>query len=109
MSPRSPAPERVNRALTERILNLKEENVGLKDTISEVEEEKAHLQRRILKRESAYRQLQLDSEQTKKELVSATTRLSLVEDASEKLRLEFESLRDRLERLENSTPTKSRR
>lgn len=109
LSPRSPAPERVNRALTERILNLKEENADLKETITVAEEERSQLQKRMAKRDSAYRHLQLDSEQSKKELASVKNRLSMVEEMSEKLRLEVESLKERLERAETSTPSRTRR
>lgn len=109
LSPRSPAPERVNRALTERILNLKEENADLKETITVAEEERSQLQKRMAKRDSAYRHLQLDSEQSKKELASVKNRLSMVEEMSEKLRLEVESLKERLERTETSTPSRTRR
>ncbi|KAL6707103.1 hypothetical protein ACN47E_004855 [Coniothyrium glycines] len=108
-SPRSPAPERVNRALTERILNLKEENADLKDTIAVAEQETAQLQKRMAKRDSAYRHLQLDSEQTKTELASVKNRLSMVEEMSDKLRIEVESLKERLERAENGGSTRLRR
>lgn len=109
LSPRSPAPERVNRALTERILNLKEENAELKEVITVAEEEKVQLHKRMAKKDSLYRHLQLDSEQTKQELSSVKTRLSVVEEMSEKLRLEVESLRERLECAGTSTPSRTRR
>ncbi|KAH9883038.1 hypothetical protein J1614_000405 [Plenodomus biglobosus] len=103
MSPRSPAPERVNRALTDRIQNLKDENAGLKDNINEIEAEKVGLQRRINKDARHYHTLKADSEQTKRQLSAVLSRLTTMEEASEGLRLEVVALRERLEKAEKDT------
>ncbi|KAI8943717.1 hypothetical protein NX059_001696 [Plenodomus lindquistii] len=100
MSPRSPAPERVNRALTDRIQNLKDENADLKDNINEIEAEKIGLQRRINKDARHYHSLKADGEQTKQELSTMASRLTAMEQASESLRLEVVALRERLETAE---------
>ncbi|KAF2855214.1 hypothetical protein T440DRAFT_464504 [Plenodomus tracheiphilus IPT5] len=103
MSPRSPAPERVNRALTDRIQNLKDENADLKDNINEIEAEKVGLQRRVNKDARHYHSLKADSEQTKQELSTVSSRLTAMEQASESLRLEVATLRERLEKAEKDT------
>jgi cell division protein FtsB len=70
LSPRSPAPERVNSALQHRIQALKDENADLRDSITGLEDEKADL---------------------RKELRSVKARLTNVE-------VELASLRERVER-----------
>jgi hypothetical protein len=70
LSPRSPAPERVNRAFQDRIQHLKDENADLKDSVALLEDEKADL---------------------RKELVEVKTRLTNVE-------VELASLIERVER-----------
>jgi predicted nuclease with TOPRIM domain len=47
LSPRSPAPERVNRALQDRIQHLKDENAGLKESVAGLEDEKADLRKEL--------------------------------------------------------------
>ena len=99
-SPRSPHPERVNRALTDRIQNLKEQNANLKDDVIKVETENAGLQHRMTKDTRAYRIFRKESEQTREEMTSLRSRLTDIEAASETLRTEVTLLRGRVERAE---------
>ncbi|CBX97058.1 hypothetical protein LEMA_P101890.1 [Plenodomus lingam JN3] len=62
LSPRSPAPERVNRALTDRIQHLKDENATLKDNLHDMEAQKLGLQRRLNKDARHLHALQTDSD-----------------------------------------------
>jgi len=103
MSPRSPAPERVNRALTDRIQHLKDENLGLKDTIRDIEAEKKGLQKRANKDARNYHTLKAEMELTKQELHDVRSRLSVVEEVSENLRLGVAGLQERLEKMEKDT------
>lgn len=100
MSPRSPAPERVNRALTDRIQHLKDENLGLKDNIREIETEKSGLQKRVNKDARNYNTLKNEMERTKQELHDVKSRLSEVEEVAKKLRLEVAGLQERLQSAE---------
>jgi len=99
MSPRSPAPERVNRALTDRINHLKDENAVLKASVNGLETEKTDLQQRMAKESHAYRGLQIESDSLKKEseamkreMYAMKERLESVETSGEKLRVEVERL-----------------
>ena len=99
MSPRSPAPERVNRALTDRINHLKDENAVLKASVNGLETEKTDLQQRMAKESHAYRGLQIESDVLKKEseamrreMNAMKERLESVETSGEKLRVEVERL-----------------
>jgi chromosome segregation ATPase len=99
LSPRSPAPERVNRALTDRIQHLKDENAGLKASVNGLETEKTDLQQRMAKESHAYRGLQIESdalrkesEYMKKEIMAIKERLESVETSGEKLRAEVDRL-----------------
>jgi chromosome segregation ATPase len=99
LSPRSPAPERVNRALTDRINHLKDENAGLKASVNGLETEKTDLQQRMAKESHAYRGLQMESDALKKEseamkreMTAMKERLASVEASSEKLRVEVQGL-----------------
>ncbi|KAG9193904.1 hypothetical protein G6011_03939 [Alternaria panax] len=99
LSPRSPAPERVNRALTDRIQNLKDENAGLKASVNGLETEKTDLQQRMAKESHAYRGLQIESdalrkesENMRKEMMAMKERLESVETSGEKLRVAVDRL-----------------
>jgi predicted nucleic acid-binding Zn-ribbon protein len=106
LSPRSPAPERVNRALTNRINHLKDENACLKISVTGLETEKTDLQQRMAKESHAYRGLQIESDALKKEseamkreaeamkaeMMAMKERLASVEASSERLRVEVEKL-----------------
>ncbi|KAI4617184.1 uncharacterized protein J4E87_008424 [Alternaria ethzedia] len=99
LSPRSPAPERVNRALTDRIQHLKDENAGLKASNTSLETEKTDLQKRMEKESHAYRGLQIESdalkkesENMRKEMMAMKERLESVETSGEKLRVEVDRL-----------------
>ncbi|KAF1833696.1 hypothetical protein BDW02DRAFT_569786 [Decorospora gaudefroyi] len=99
LSPRSPAPERVNRALTDRINHLKDENAGLKASVTGLESDKTDLQQRMAKESHAYRGLQIESdalkresEAMKKEMSAMKERLASVEASSETLRVEVARL-----------------
>lgn len=104
-SPRSPAPERVNRALTDRITHLKEENASLKDSITEAEAERAAFQQRMAKDARAVRSLKAESEQTRIDMMNMRERLTAIELASNKLQGEVESLRERVECAEKDADT----
>ncbi|CAN9354873.1 unnamed protein product [Alternaria alternata] len=100
LSPRSPAPERVNRALTDRIQNLKDENAGLKDvnaglkaSVNGLETEKIDLQKRMEKESHAYRGLEMEFESIKKEMMAMKERLESVETSGEKVRVEVDRLK----------------
>ncbi|KAH7349188.1 hypothetical protein BKA66DRAFT_476826 [Pyrenochaeta sp. MPI-SDFR-AT-0127] len=82
-SPRSPAPERVNRALSDRIQHLKNENADLRQRMAH--EQQTHHD---------------EGEQLKNELTDVKARLASVESESEHLRSEMEFLRRRLDRAE---------
>jgi len=99
LSPRSPAPERVNRALTDRINHLKDENAGLKASVSSLETDKTDLQQRMAKESHAYRGLQIESdalkreaENMKREMNAMKERLESVEAAGDKMRVEVDRL-----------------
>ncbi|RAR01795.1 hypothetical protein DDE82_006269 [Stemphylium lycopersici] len=99
LSPRSPAPERVNRALTDRINHLKDENAGLKASVSSLETDKTDLQQRMAKESHAYRGLQIESdalkreaENMKREMNAIKERLESVEAAGDKMRVEMDRL-----------------
>jgi DNA repair exonuclease SbcCD ATPase subunit len=99
LSPRSPAPERVNRALTDRIQHLKDENAGLKASVTGLETEKTDLQKRMEKESHAYRGLQIESdalkkesENMRKEMMAMKERLETVETSGEKLRVQVDRL-----------------
>jgi hypothetical protein len=77
--PRSPAPERVNRALTDRIQHLKDENADLKDEVSSLGSEKDEMQRRIIKDSRLVRAMRAESEQMRLDLTTVMTRLTNVE------------------------------
>ncbi|KAF1918889.1 hypothetical protein BDU57DRAFT_567532 [Ampelomyces quisqualis] len=78
--PRSPAPERVNRALTDRIQHLKDENADLKDDISQLEGDKEELSRKMAKDARLYRAIRAESEQMRLDLTSVMVRLANMED-----------------------------
>lgn len=88
--PRSPAPERVNRALTERIQNLKDENSDLKDDITSLEGDREELQRRIVKDSRSYRNLKQETEQMRQDLTAVMERLSSMEEEVASLRTKVE-------------------
>jgi septal ring factor EnvC (AmiA/AmiB activator) len=88
--PRSPAPERVNRALTDRIQHLKDENAGLKDDVTGLESDKAELQRKITKDARNYRALRAESEQIRQDLVTVMARLTNMEGEVAILRAKVE-------------------
>lgn len=99
LSPRSPAPERVNRALTDRINHLKDENAGLKASLNGLESEKSDLQQRMARESHAYRSMQIESdalkrevEGMKREMNAMKERLEGVESSGEKMRLEVQRL-----------------
>jgi hypothetical protein len=99
LSPRSPAPERVNRALTDRINHLKDENAGLKASLNGVEAEKSDLQQRMARESHACRALQIESDALKREvegmkrdMSAMKERLESVEASGEKMRLEMDRL-----------------
>ena len=99
LSPRSPAPERVNRALTDRINHLKDENAGLKASLNGLESEKSDLQQRMARESHAYRSMQIESdalkrevESMKREMNAMKERLEGVESSGEKMRLEVQRL-----------------
>ena len=101
-SPRSPAPERVNRALQERIRDLKLENDGLKDSIASKESEKSGLKKQMAKDARIYYDIEVESNQTKTDLSELRARLTHIESASANLRLEVASLRERVEKAEKT-------
>jgi predicted nucleic acid-binding Zn-ribbon protein len=89
----------VNRALTDRINHLKDENAGLKTSVSSLETEKTDFQQRMAKESHAYRGLQIESDALKREseamkrdMAVMKERLASVEASSEKLRVEVERL-----------------
>ncbi|KAH4346409.1 hypothetical protein HBI56_155150 [Parastagonospora nodorum] len=84
--PRSPAPERVNKALTDRIQHLKDENADLKDGISSLEGDKEDLQRKIAKDARIYRALRLESEQMRQDLTAVMLRLTSLESEVAQIR-----------------------
>ena len=99
LSPRSPAPERVNRALTDRINHLKDENAGLKASVNGLESEKNDLQQRMARDSHAYRGLQMESdalkrdvEGMKRDMSAMKERLESVESSGEKMRLQVDRL-----------------
>ncbi|OAL43304.1 hypothetical protein IQ07DRAFT_593108 [Pyrenochaeta sp. DS3sAY3a] len=83
LSPRSPAPERVNRALSDRIEHLKDENADLKHTVSSLEHDRAKLEKRLSRR--AY-----ELEKMSHELNETKRRLSNVEIELDALKRRFE-------------------
>jgi predicted RNase H-like nuclease (RuvC/YqgF family) len=91
--PRSPAPERVNKAFTDRIQHLKDENSDLKDDVTSLEGERDEMQRRIAKEARIYRAVKVENEQMRKDLATVMARLTNVEE-------EVASLRGRVERTE---------
>jgi predicted nucleic acid-binding Zn-ribbon protein len=93
--PRSPAPERVNRALTDRIQHLKDENADLKDNITGLEGDKDDLQRRMVKEARLYRALRVESEQMRNDLVTVMARLTNVEGEMASLRAKVEKTEKR--------------
>jgi predicted RNase H-like nuclease (RuvC/YqgF family) len=88
--PRSPAPERVNRALTDRIQHLKDENADLKDQVSTLDSDKEEMQRRINKDSRIVRALRAESEQMRVDLTTVMTRLTNVEAEMANLRAKVE-------------------
>ncbi|CAO2653047.1 Nn.00g024580.m01.CDS01 [Neocucurbitaria sp. VM-36] len=82
-SPRSPAPERVNRALSERIQDLKMQKSELEQRMAQ--EKRNH---------------ETELERVTKELAGMKTRLASVESASEQLQGEMQLLRKRVEQAE---------
>ncbi|KAH8731916.1 hypothetical protein GQ44DRAFT_603701 [Phaeosphaeriaceae sp. PMI808] len=94
--PRSPAPERVNKALTDRIQNLKDANAELKDDNDCLAHEKGEIQRHMAKEARMHRALKEETEQLRKELSTTMARLS-------KMEIEMNSLRTRVERSEKRT------
>jgi cell division protein FtsB len=84
--PRSPAPERVNKALTDRIQHLKDENADLKDGISGLEGDKEDLQRKIAKDARINRALRLESEQMRQDLTAVMLRLTSLESEVAQIR-----------------------
>jgi predicted RNase H-like nuclease (RuvC/YqgF family) len=84
--PRSPAPERVNRALTDRIQHLKDENADLKDDITGLEGEKEEMQRKTAKDARIYRALTMESEQMRQDLTAVMVRLTNMEEEMALLR-----------------------
>ncbi|KAL6158777.1 hypothetical protein ACJBU6_02877 [Exserohilum turcicum] len=99
LSPRSPAPERVNRALTDRINHLKDENAGLKASVNGLESEKNDLQQRMARDSHAYRGLQMESDALKRDvqgmkrdMSAMKERLESVESSGEKMRLQVDRL-----------------
>jgi predicted RNase H-like nuclease (RuvC/YqgF family) len=87
---RSPAPERVNRALTDRIQHLKDENADLKDDITGLEGEKEEMSRKMAKDAKIFRALRMESEQMRQDLSAVMLRLTNVEQ-------EMALLRDKLD------------
>jgi predicted RNase H-like nuclease (RuvC/YqgF family) len=88
--PRSPAPERVNRALTDRIQHLKDENANLKDDVSSLEQDKEEMQRKMAKDARILRALRAESEQIRIDLTTVMTRLTNVETEVVELRAKVE-------------------
>lgn len=84
--PRSPAPERVNKALTDRIKHLKDENADLKDDITGLEGEKEEVQRKMTKDARMYRALRMESEQMRQDLTLVMVRLTNMEEEMALLR-----------------------
>ncbi|KAF1847647.1 uncharacterized protein K460DRAFT_307065 [Cucurbitaria berberidis CBS 394.84] len=90
-SPRSPAPERVNRALSDRIQHLKVENAGLQQRLAS--EAQSHC---------------IENERAEEALASMKTRLANVESASEQLQVEMQLLREGIEQAkQDSASTKA--
>ncbi|KAL5117456.1 hypothetical protein ACEQ8H_004621 [Pleosporales sp. CAS-2024a] len=77
--PRSPAPERVNKALTDRIQHLKDENADLKEDMTSLESEKVEMQRKMTKDARIYRAIRMESEQMRQDLTAVMMRLSTLE------------------------------
>jgi predicted RNase H-like nuclease (RuvC/YqgF family) len=88
--PRSPAPERVHRAFTDRIQVLKDENADLKDDVSSLSKEKEEFQRKIAKDARTLRALKAESEQMRLDLTTVMTRLTSVETEVVELRANME-------------------
>jgi predicted RNase H-like nuclease (RuvC/YqgF family) len=88
--PRSPAPERVHRAFTDRIQVLKDENADLKDDVSILSKEKEEFQRKIAKDARTLRALKAESEQMRLDLTTVMTRLTSVETEVVELRAKME-------------------
>jgi predicted nucleic acid-binding Zn-ribbon protein len=88
--PRSPAPERVNRALQIRIEALKDENADLKDNITRIDSEKEEMADRLAKELRILRAMKSENEQTKKDLTSVMARLSNMESEMAALKAKVE-------------------
>jgi predicted nucleic acid-binding Zn-ribbon protein len=93
--PRSPAPERVTRALTDRIQHLKDENAALKDDVIGLESDKAEMQRKITKDARNYRALKVESEQMRQDLATVMARLTNMEGEVALLRTKVEKTEKR--------------
>jgi|TARA_R110002003_G_scaffold145_16_gene13472 chromosome segregation ATPase len=91
--PRSPAPERVNRALTERINYLKEEVKDLKSNNATLEGEREDLTIRMTKQAREFNALSSESEQMRKDLSLVLAKVTSLES-------EIGGLRGRLDRCE---------
>jgi hypothetical protein len=88
--PRSPAPERVNRALTDRIQHLKDENADLKDDVNSLGQDKEEMQRKMAKDARILRAIRAESEQMRIDLTTVMTRLTNVETEIVELRAKVE-------------------
>ncbi|KAF2827011.1 hypothetical protein CC86DRAFT_322847 [Ophiobolus disseminans] len=88
--PRSPAPERVNKALTDRIQHLKDENADLKADIGGLETEKDEIARRMAKELRSIRAIKAENEQMKQDLATVMTRLTSVESEMTLIRAKVE-------------------
>jgi predicted nucleic acid-binding Zn-ribbon protein len=93
--PRSPAPERVNRALQIRIEALKDENVDLKDNITRIDSEKEEMADRLAKELRILRAMKSENEQMKKDLTSVMAEISAMKG-------EMATLKARVEKNEKS-------
>jgi predicted nucleic acid-binding Zn-ribbon protein len=93
--PRSPAPERVNRALQIRIEALKDENVDLKDNITRIDSEKEEMADRLAKELRILRAMKSENEQMKKDLRSVMAEISAMKG-------EMATLKARVEKNEKS-------
>jgi predicted nucleic acid-binding Zn-ribbon protein len=80
----------VNRALTDRIQHLKDENADLKDDITGLEGEKEEMSRKMAKDAKIFRALRMESEQMRQDLSAVMLRLTNVEQ-------EMALLRDKLD------------
>jgi predicted nucleic acid-binding Zn-ribbon protein len=93
--PRSPAPERVNRALQIRIDALKDENADLEKNITRIDSEKEEMADRLAKELKILRAMKSENEQMKKDLTSVMAEVSAMKG-------EMATLKARVEKNEKS-------